>query len=100
MEQKRWIFPITSCNTDWTSNELIRVKEYTYPYRISDFYYFSPEEVNDIKKAVYYDMPITVGFKLTDSFDDLMKSGNTSSNSITPAYGIHKVGKKLQEFMQ
>ena len=68
-------------NTDWTSNELIRVKEYTYPYRISDFYYFSPEEVNDIKKAVYYDMPITVGFKLTDSFDDLMKSGNTSSNS-------------------
>lgn len=67
--KKRWISPITKCNTNWSSSDISRVKKYTYPFRIDSFYDIPPKEVEVIKEAIYHDMPVTGLFALTDSFD-------------------------------
>ena len=67
--KKRWISPITKCNTNWTSNDLARTKEYTYPLRIDNIYDIPPYEVDVLKQAIYNDMPVTALFELTESFD-------------------------------
>ena len=67
--KKRWISPITKCNTNWSSSELSRTKKYTYPLRIDDFFAAEPYEIEGIKSAVYDGHPVTALFGLTDSFN-------------------------------
>lgn len=92
--KKRWISPITQCNTNWSTKELARTKKYTYPLRIDNIYDIPPYEIDVIKEAIHYGMPVTGLFELTESFDSGRGTfrGLSKKGLWTPAKGEEGTG--------
>lgn len=69
--KKRWFYPYTRCNTDWSTEMQKRVRNYTLPYKIKNYGFINPYQIDKFKEGIVLGLPITAMFRLTESFNSV-----------------------------
>jgi hypothetical protein len=85
---KKMFYPsFLDCDSYISEEKLNRVKNYSTPYIIKNYYSTDPENINfisNVKKAIFAGFPVMVGVELTKSFDPFNAKKNI--------YGVKKDG--------
>ena len=74
--------PFLSCDSSWNQEKLASVFEYTFPYRINNWYYLEKEDSNLINNIKYYitkGSPIMFGANINSS---LQSYGGSNINGV------------------
>ena len=70
---KKMFYPLfLSCDSNFDDQQAKRAINYTSPYKIKNYYYLDPKDVNFIKyikQNIYSGFPVVVGAQLKKSFD-------------------------------
>lgn len=67
---KKLFYPkFLTCNSSWTNEELTSTVNYTYPYKIKNFYIIKPNAnyVTTVKRALSEDLPVIIGVSFKTS---------------------------------
>ena len=85
---KKMFFPsFLDCDSQINQEKINRIKKYSIPYKITNYYSTDTEDVNfiaNVKKALYAGYPVMVGVELKKSFDPFNAKYNI--------YGVKKDG--------